>query len=152
MEEEEKKIEETSLTTVQSNIDKEINEIVARLYDASTTSIEEDVKRLNYLQRIKSSLRLATVGERYDDVLRIVIDRFENDYPTFTNKELLEYAVQLQNIMDNTRKAANDDISTMPIFNQTNTQINIDTNSLDRASKERIVDVVKSILDDAKRG
>jgi len=144
--------ENNALSSVQSNIDDEINNLVERLYSGSTQSVEEDIKRLNYLQRIKSSLRLARVGDRYDDVLRVVIDRFDNEYPSFTNKELLDYAVQLQGIMENTRRAANDDIATMPILTQNNTQINIDTNTLDRASKERVVDVVKAILEDAKKG
>lgn len=140
------------MTNLQTNIDNEIQQIVNRLYSGVAGPVEEDVRRLNYLQRIKSSLRLATVGEKYDDILRVVIDRFESDYPSFSNKELLEYAVQLQNIMENTRRAANDDISTMPIFTQNNTQINIDTNTLDRTSKERVVDVVRAILKDAQRG
>lgn len=103
------------------------------------------------MQRVKNSLRYASLNEKYDDVMQVVLDRFNNDFPTFTNKELLEYATQIQQIMDSTRKSANDDLSSLPLLLQNNTQINITSNELDRASKERVADVVKAILKDAER-
>lgn len=140
------------ITNLQHNIDTEIKEVTNRLYNNSGENVDGDLQRLNYLQKIKSSLRMATIGEKYDDILQVVVDRFENDYPSFSNRELLDYAVQLQGIMDNTRRATNDDILSMPSLIQNNTQINIDPNALDRASRERVVNVVKSILGEAKKG
>jgi len=113
--------------------------------------MEDDLRRLNYLQRVKNSLRYASLNEQYDSVVRVVLDRFNNDFPTFTNRELLEYATQLQQIMDSTRKSANDDLSSLPLILQNNTQINIQSTELDRASKERVADVVRAILKDSAK-
>ena len=134
----------------QKSIDEEIQTISDRLL-AGSNNMEDDLRRLNYLQRVKNSLRYASLNEQYDSVVRVVLDRFNNDFPTFTNRELLEYATQLQQIMDSTRKSANDDLSSLPLILQNNTQINIQSTELDRASKERVADVVRAILKDSAK-
>lgn len=134
----------------EKSIDAEIKAISTRLTTGSDT-MEDDLRRLNYLQRVKNSLRYASLNEQYDGVMQVVLDRFNNDFPTFTNKELLEYATQIQQIMDSTRRSANDDLTSLPLILQNNTQINIASTELDRASKERVADVVKAILKDAER-
>lgn len=134
----------------QKSIDEEIQAISDRLL-AGSNNMEDDLRRLNYLQRVKNSLRYASLNEQYDSVVRVVLDRFNNDFPTFTNRELLEYATQLQQIMDSTRKSANDDLSSLPLILQNNTQINIQSTELDRASKERVADVVRAILKDSAK-
>ena len=134
----------------QKSIDEEIQAISDRLL-AGSNNMEDDLRRLNYLQRVKNSLRYASLNEQYDSVVRVVLDRFNNDFPTFTNRELLEYATQLQQIMDSTKKSANDDLSSLPLILQNNTQINIQSTELDRASKERVADVVRAILKDSAK-
>lgn len=138
--------QDNPIQSVEKNIDDEINEIAQRLHAGGLVSMEEDLNRLSYLQKVKSALRYASLNEKYDDVMSTLFNRFNNEYPTFTNKELLDYATQIQQIIDNTRKAANDDMAQIPVLLQNNTQININPNELDRASKERVADVVKAIL------
>ena len=137
--------EEAPIQAVSKDIDIQIAELSDSLKSGTSTDIKQTLDRLNYLCKIKNSIRHAKLSESYDDVIRVLLDRFNNDYPTFTNKELLDYATQLQQIIETTRKACNDDISTIPIL-QTNTQININTQELDRASRERVADAVKAIL------
>ena len=65
----------------------------------------------------------------------------------FSNKDLLDYMNTMNSSLERARKQINSvDETPMITLNQQNNTVILDTDSLDRDSKKRVADAVKSIL------
>lgn len=65
----------------------------------------------------------------------------------FSNRDLLDYMTTMNNSLERARKQINSvDETPMITLNQQNNTVILDPDSLDRDSKKRVADAVKSIL------
>ena len=115
---------------------------------------EEDPDKLknlislfNVAQTKKSIVRASKYSDILDNISNEMLSRFDNNPSMFSNKDLLEWVDTLQKTLEKTGKETSDVSSiTTPLIIQQN-NVNIETTpKLSQESKEKVLDVIKSIL------
>ena len=115
---------------------------------------EQDVDKVKNLTNLfnlnaqkRNVMRVIKMNGLLDDVTDEIVRRFENKPDNFSNEELLKYMQITENAIDRANKNLNLVEETGPIQYQQNNQVNINiVDTLDRDSKDRVLDYVNSIL------
>lgn len=78
-----------------------------------------------------------------------MVQRFEKRPDEMSNKDLMDYMNTVITTIEKTQKTLQqaDDVPQVVINQQTNNQINIESEQLSRDSRERVMDFIKSYLE-----
>jgi len=115
------------------------------LNENNQTELQNAIDLFNLNIKKKQILRTSTISNLQDKALEQMAKRLEKKSGEFSNKDLLDYYKVLH---DSENSAINKNLETTAPMLQINQQnVNIDSNTgLGRESRERVADVVKSIL------
>lgn len=96
----------------------------------------------------KNIFRVNKLNNLLDKVTDEAIARFENRPGEMSNKEVLDYMNIVQNQIERSKDTINSikDINNLQVNNTVNVSINDNKPTLDRESKEKIIDFVKNVL------
>ena len=109
--------------------------------------IKDLTNLFNLNMRKKNVLRTLKMDFLLDKVTDQVVERFEKTPDNFSNEDLIKYMQVTENAIDRANKNLNLVEETPPIQYQQNNQVNINiVDTLDRDSRERVLDYVNSIL------
>lgn len=136
---------QTSLSTLSgSSLDEVSKSLVDQIVDEQDPDKLKNLVSLFNVNQSKKNLVRAEMFSRLMDKISIqMMERFEKKPGEFSNKDLLDYLSAVRSAID--KNDINIDNMPTPII-QNNTQVNISVDTLDRNSKERVADAVKSIL------
>lgn len=128
-------------------LDASISSTVANLIKSDDPrEIKDLTVEFNLAQSKKNILRSLTLNDLLDKVSSKVYDRIEYSAGEMKDSDLIEYLKVTQDILDKTLKNSHTTESADAIqLTQQNVNINIGEN-LNRESRERVVDVVNTIL------
>lgn len=129
----------------------ESTELVKNIVEENDSKKVKDLTELfNLNQSKRNVIRVMKLNTLLDNVSDTMLDRFEKRKDEFTNKDLLEYMTVVQNAIDKANKSVDlIDQSPMIHINEQN-NVNIitdDISSLNRDSKIKVAEAIKSILD-----
>lgn len=142
-------MEDTSILKIDdmSVLDKKSEEIVADIVkEQDSEKLKNLITLFNSNQSKKDIVRNNVFSILMDKISSQMLERFEKNPNTFSNKDLLDYLNTIKNVRSNKIDADSIDI---PII-QNNTQINVKVETLSRESKERVIDSVNAILNRLK--
>ena len=136
---------QTSLSTLSgSSLDEVSKSLVDQIVDEQDPDkLKNLVSLFNVNQSKKNLVRVEMFSRLMDKISIQMMERFEKKPGEFSNKDLLDYLSAVRSAID--KNDINIDNMPTPII-QNNTQVNISVDTLDRNSKERVADAVKSIL------
>lgn len=137
--------DQTSLSTLSgSSLDEVSKSLVDQIVDEQDPDkLKNLVSLFNVNQSKKNLVRVEMFSRLMDKISIQMMERFEKKPGEFSNKDLLDYLSAVRSAID--KNDINIDNMSTPII-QNNTQVNISVDALDRNSKERVADAVKSIL------
>lgn len=115
---------------------------------------EEDIDRVKDLTNLfnlnaqkRNVMRVIKMNDLLDKVTDQVIERFEKRPDNFSNDDLIKYMQVTENAIDRANKHLNLVEETPQIQLMQNNQVNINIDSdMDRESRERVLNAVRSIL------
>ena len=116
----------------------------------------EEIKKLttmfNLLQQKKNVLRILKFNGLLDTIGDQMEKRFEKRSDEFSNADLLNYMQALQTALDksSTQLKQIDDIPAIQFNQQNNINVSV-VDELDRESRERVAEVIKSIMQGAQK-
>lgn len=136
---------QTSLSTLSgSSLDEVSKSLVDQIVDEQDPDkLKNLVSLFNINQSKKNLIRVEMFSRLMDKISIQMMERFEKKPGEFSNKDLLDYLSAVRSAID--KNDINVDNMPTPVI-QNNTQVNISVDALDRNSKERVADAVKSIL------
>lgn len=140
------KIEEKALNL--APLDHHTREIAQQILDEQDVDRVKDLTTLFNLNAQKRNvMRVIKMNELLDTVTDKVIERFEKCPDNFSNDDLIKYMQVTENAIDKANKNLHLVEETPPIQLMQNNQVNINIeNSLDKESRERVLETVRSIL------
>lgn len=113
----------------------------------------DELKNLSKLfgvnQAKKNIIRVVSLNELLDMVYDQATERITKRPQEISTKELLDYMQVIQNQIDKSQKTIDriEDVPMIQLTQQHNSiNVNIDNKDLDRESRERVIDVVSTIL------
>lgn len=111
----------------------------------STTSDEVDyiISLFNLNLKKKEVIRADVLSDLQDKLAEQIGKRVENNSDTFSNKDLLEYLNSIQSILNKQQKMFE---TPAPVAVQNNLIIQKSQEELDKDSRDRVMDLVKNIL------
>lgn len=148
---EDNSLNETSLDTTKINSDNK--ELTQQLLDCKDLDkVKELTALFNLNAQKKSAVRILKMNNLLDKVTNEIIERFDNRSQTFTNDDLLKYMQVVENSIDKSSKTLGMVEDTPAIQYQQNNQVNIQVNEpgLNRDSRQKVLDAVNQILQQAK--
>ena len=148
---EDNSLNETSLDTTKINSDSK--ELTQQLLDCKDLDkVKELTALFNLNAQKKSAVRILKMNNLLDKVTDEIIERFDNKSQTFTNDDLLKYMQAVENSIDKSSKTLGMVEDTPAIQYQQNNQVNIQVNEpgLNRDSRQKVLDAVNQILQQAK--
>ena len=130
------------------NINDSTKEVVTDIVNTNDPEEFKDLVSLfNLNQSKKNALRIVKLNELLDKIENTAIDRFNKKPDQMSNQDLLDYLKAIENSIDRSQKYVNE-VETKPMI-QLNQQNNININAgdnLSRESKEKVLEVIKSLL------
>lgn len=109
--------------------------------------VKDLTKLFNLNIRKKNVLRTLKMNDLLDKVTDQVVQRFEKTPNNFSNEDLIKYMQVIENSIDKANKNLNLVEETSPIQLMQNNQVNINIeDGLNRESRERVLEIVSSIL------
>lgn len=146
-----------SLSDVNSNaiavkdiVDKEAVELVnAIAISNDEQEIAMYLEKFNRNMSKKNLFRILKFNDLLDKVSEEALDRIENHPDELTHSEIVNYIKVSQDAINNAKNASSTDTVTPITLNQQNNTVNVNVNngsSMDRRSKERIMEAVKNLL------
>lgn len=96
----------------------------------------------------KNVFRMNKLNNLLDKVTDEAIVRFENRPGEMSNKEVIDYMNVVQNQIERSKEALDSikEINAVQVNNTVNVNINNESQTLSRESREKIIDVIKNIL------
>lgn len=136
-----------------SSLDLTERELISKIIEApSKDELQKQFELFNINQSKKNALRIVKLNNLLDKVEDQAIERFEKRPDQVSNKELLEYMNVISGQIDRAKKNV-DSISATPAIavsaQKTDVTINVGSD-LDRDSKERVMNVISSLLKQVK--
>lgn len=111
--------------------------------DAS--KLQEYVDIFNNVQVKKDLIRAINLNDLQDKVDAELLNRIQNKPDELTTKELVEINQYVSSNIDKARNNLNN-VDNKPLIQINNTTINTDSNQLNRAERERVLDFINDIL------
>lgn len=134
---------------VSQRLSSERSEIVSKAIVASTGKELNDLTRLFNANLAKAEMvRAGRQSDLLDKVIEQAGKRIEGKPDALTDKDLLGYMGAFQAGLDKSRESVNREVQAAPtvLVQHSEVNLNVGTSDLDRDSKERVIDAVKSIL------
>lgn len=141
-------IEQKSIQTMTQDLAQQTEQIVSDILDQDDPDkMKQLIGYFNMAQSKKDVLRTLSYNQLLDAVTEQMSERVTKRADQFSNKDLLDYMNTMNSSLERARKQINSvDETPMITLNQQNNTVILDTDSLDRDSKKRVADAVKSIL------
>lgn len=128
------------------NLDKMSEDLVSKIVEEQDSDKLKDLVNLFNVNQSKKNIVRAEVFSRLLDKISLqMVERFDKKPGEFSNKDLLEYLTAVRTAIDKT-DILPENMNIPIIQNNTQVNVNIDNNELNRESKERIANAVTSIL------
>lgn len=128
------------------NLDKMSEDLVSKIVEEQDSDKLKDLVNLFNVNQSKKNIVRAEVFSRLLDKISLqMVERFDKKPGEFSNKDLLEYLTAVRTAIDKT-DILPENMNIPIIQNNTQVNVNIDNNKLNRESKERIANAVTSIL------
>ena len=130
-------------------IDKQTEELAQKIINEQDIDKVKDLTALfNLNQNKKNVVRVMKLNSLLDTISDSIIDRFEKRPGEFSNEDLIKYMQVTENAIDRANKslALVDETPAIKLQQNNQTNINLEFNTLDRESRERIADAVKALL------
>jgi hypothetical protein len=129
-------------------LDEQTKDIAQKILD------EQDIDKVKNLTNLfnlnaqkRNVMRVLKMNGLLDAVTDQIVERFEKRPDNFSNEELLKYMQVTENAIDRANKNLHLVEETPPIQYQQNNQVNINiVDTLDRDSKDRVLEYVNSVL------
>lgn len=136
--------EENKLSVSRNDLNKVSEEIVSKIVNENDSEkLKNLVTLFNVNQSKKNILRIDTFSKLLDKISIQMSERFDKKPGEFSNKDLLEYLSTIKTVIDKTDFQP--ESINMPVI-QNNTQVNLNVSGLNKDSRERVADAIKSIL------
>ena len=138
-------MDENNLISISKNkLDETSENLVSKIIEEQDSEKLKDLVTLFNLNQSKKNIVRADIYSKLLDKISIqMVERFSKKPGEFSNKDLLEYLSAVRTAIDKTDLQPEN--INMPII-QNNTQVNLNMNGLNRDSRERVADAIKSIL------
>ncbi len=129
-------------------LDTKTRQIAQQILEEQNVDKVKDLTALFNLNAQKRNvMRVIKMNELLDKVTDQVMDRFNKTPDNFSNDDLIKYMQVTETAIERANKQLNLVDDTPPIQLQQNNQVNVNIiDTLDRDSRERVADVIKSIL------
>lgn len=129
-------------------------DLVSQIIKApDTRSLQQCLDIFNLNQSKKNALRVLKLNALLDAVEDQAIERFQKRPDQVSNKDLLEYMQVVSNQIEKSQNAA-EQLGTKPAIqiNQQKNEVNVHIGgpNLDRDSKDRVIEAVQALLQQAK--
>lgn len=130
-------------------LDTRTREIAQRILEEQDVDKVKDLTTLFNLNTQKRNvMRVIKMNELLDQVTDKVMERFEKTPDNFSNDDLIKYMQVTETAIDRANKQLNLVDETPAIHLQQNNQVNVNiVDSLDRESRERVLDALRSMFD-----
>lgn len=128
------------------------NKLIDEILQESDVDKLKDLTHLfNAFQTKRQILRINTLNDVQDALVNQMMERLIKTPNNFNNQDLANWMKTVQQALDSTKHNI-DSIDSLPtIVHQNNTQVNINVeDTLSRESREKILDVVKSLLQNSE--
>lgn len=124
------------------------NEALAKLLEEDDLSKVKDLTHLfNMYQAKRNALRINTLNDVQDALVKQMLDRLEKYPDNFNNKDIADWMKTVQMVMDTNNEKVEqlDDIPTIKY--QQNNQVNVNViDRLSRESREKITNVLEALM------
>jgi hypothetical protein len=134
------------------SLESSANDIITdALNETSSEEMKKHIDRFNLELTKKNMLRMVMLNNVLDAAQEEVFTRLMNSSDDMSNKELLEVINTFQTSMEKTSKNM-EKVDELPMIElrQQNVNINVD-NTLDRDSKNKVINVIKELLKNTAR-
>ena len=134
------------------SLENSANDIITdALNETSSEEMKKHIDRFNLELTKKNMLRMVMLNNVLDAAQEEVFTRLMNSSDDMSNKELLEVINTFQTSMEKTSKNM-EKVDELPMIElrQQNVNINVD-NTLDRDSKNKVINVIKELLKNTTR-
>lgn len=124
------------------------NDILAKLVREDDLERSKDLTHLfNMYQAKRNALRISTLNDVQDALVKQMLERLEKYPDNFNNKDIADWMKTVQMVMDNSSEKV-EQLDTMPTIKyQQNNQVNVNiVDGLSRESRERITNVLEALL------
>ena len=95
----------------------------------------------------KEILRKGVISELQDKAVNQISQRIEKHPEEFSNKDLLDYTKTFNELLKTNNSITDEDIPSIVQLNPTQININLENKGLSKESRDRVADVVRSILE-----
>lgn len=137
-------------TITPQDLDRHEDKLVYDIINApDKETLEQQFELFNIAQSKKNAIRVSKLNKLLDMIEDQAIDRFTKRPDQVSNKELLEYMGVVSSQIERAKNDVNTDLSYKPSIqvNQTTTEVNVNLgDELDRASKEKVMSAISSLL------
>ena len=129
-------------------LDQQTKDIAQKILDEQDVTKVKDLTALfNLNSQKRNVMRVIKMNALLDRVTDQVVERFEKTPDNFSNEDLIKYMQVTENAIDKANKNLNLVEETPPIQYLQNNQVNINiVDTLDRDSRDRVLDYVNSVL------
>lgn len=134
-------------------IDDNIKELAQKIMDEKDASATNDLISLfNHNITKKNAIRILKLNGLYDKITDQMIERVSKRSGEFSNSDLLSYLQAVENSIEKSQKSLSSPDNAPVIQVNNNTQVNLSVvDSFDNASRSRISDAIKAILQSAQQ-
>lgn len=142
-------IDEKEITS-EIKLREDTKDIAQKLVEESNPNQIKDLTQLFNLNLAKqNALRLLKYNDLLDYIADGMVERFEKRPDEMSNKDLMDYMNTIMSTIEKTQKSVQQtgEAPQVVINQQTNNQINIESTELNRDSRERVMDFIKSYLE-----
>ena len=129
-------------------LDEQTEDIAHQILEEQNVDKIKDLTTLfNLNSQKRNVVRIMKMNKLLDNVTDEIVTRFENKPGNFSNEDLIKYMQVTESSIDKATKNLNLVEEAPPIHYQQNNQVNINiVDTLDRDSKDRVLEYVNSIL------
>ena len=146
-------MEDNKLMITTDELDSSTNDLAQRIIlEEDVDKTKEMVKLFNLNQSKKNVIRVLKLTSLLDKISDQMMRRFDDRPGEFSNSDLISYMQTIQAAIDKANKTLDLVQETPAIQINNNTQINVvdGSPSLDRDSRQRVLDAVNAIVNRAK--
>ena len=136
-----------------SSVDVKLNNLIEDIMEEEDPNKTKDLVNLfNWHMSKKNILRINKLNDLYDSITDQMVERVDKRADQFSNSDLLDYVKTIQSAIDINTKNLSSVQEAPLIFNQNNTQINVNVaDSFDSEAKARILAAVQATLEQANK-
>ena len=133
-------------------LEESTKDIIEKIINEQDIEQVKDLSKMFNLNQVKKNLvRVVKLNNLLDKVQDQAIERFEKRPDEISNKELLDYMQIVQSSIEKSQKSI-ETLDTTPLVKINNQEINVNVEAtLDKESKERVLEVVQKLIKYAKQ-